>query len=124
MSDRKFGLVIAIALSVLCGILWLIFGVLFRGLLIAAAVFAVLALIVPGVLLPANRVWMAFAARVGTANNFLILGIVYFLAIFPFALVKRMFGRDPMNRAIDPAADTYLTPVGRQTDSDTMNDIF
>ena len=124
MSDRKFGLVFAIALTVLCGILWLIFGILFRGLLIAGAVFAVLALLIPISLLPANKIWMAFAVRVGTANNFLILGIVYFLVIVPVGLLMRIIGRDPMHRRIDRNADTYLTPVGRQTDSDTLGDIF
>lgn len=124
MNDRKFGFVFAIALTALCGFLWLIFGALFRGLLIAAAVFAVFALIAPGVLLPFNRIWMAFAGRLGTANNFLILGIVYFLVILPVGLFMRIIGRDLMHRKIDRKAETYLTPVDRQTDSDTMRDIF
>lgn len=124
MSDRKFGYVFAIALAVLSGILWLIFGILFRGLLIAAAVFAIFALVAPGVLLPFNRMWMAFAGRVGTANNYLILGLVYLLAILPVGLFMRLISRDPMQRKIDRQAETYLSPVGRQTDSDTMRDIF
>ena len=124
MNDRKFGFVFAIALTVLCGFLWLIFGTLFRGLLIAAAVFAIFALIAPGVLLPFNRIWMAFAGRLGAANNFLILGIVYFLAILPVGLFMRSIGRDLMHRKLDRNAESYLTPVGRQTDSETLRDIF
>ena len=124
MSDRKFGLVFATALAVLTGILWLIFGILFRGLLIAAAIFAVLAAISPGILLPINRIWMAFAGRIGALNNFLILGLVYYIAIFPVGLLMRLIGRDPMQRKIDPNAQTYLTPVERQTDPDTLGDIF
>jgi hypothetical protein len=124
MSDRKFGFVFAIALTVLCGFLWLIFGEIFRGLLMAAAIFAIFALVAPAVLLPFNRVWMAFAGRLGAANNFLILGIVYCLAILPVGLFMRAIGRDLMHRKIDRNADTYLTPVDRQTDSDTMRDIF
>ena len=124
MSDRKFGYVFAIALTVLCGFLWLIFGHIFRGLLIAAAVFAVFALVAPGLLLPFNRLWMVFAGRLGAMNNFLILGIVYFLVFLPAGLFMRMIGRDLMHRKIDRNAKSYFTPVGRQTDSDTMNDIF
>jgi hypothetical protein len=124
MSDRKFGLVFATALAVLTGILWLIFGILFRGLLIAASIFAVLAAISPGILLPINRIWMAFAGRIGALNNFLILGLVYYIAIFPVGLLMRLIGRDPMQRKIDPNAQTYLTPVERQTDPDTLGDIF
>tara|TARA_Y100001934_G_C12082343_1_gene645358 strand:- start:195 stop:569 length:375 start_codon:yes stop_codon:yes gene_type:complete len=124
MSDRKFGFVFAIALTVLCGFLWLIFGTLFRGLPITAAVFVSFALIAPGVLLPFNRIWMAVAGRLGTANNFLILGIVYFLVILPVGLFMRVIGRDLMHRKKDRTAESYLTPVGRQTDSETMRDIF
>jgi hypothetical protein len=124
MTDRKFGYTFAIALTVLSGFLWLIFGELFRGLLMAAAVFAFFGLVAPGVLLPFNRIWMAFAGRLGAANNFLILGLVYFLAILPVGLFMRMIGRDLMHRKIDRTADSYLTPVGRQTDPDTMRDIF
>ena len=124
MTDRKFGYVFAIALTVLSGILWLIFGELFRGLLIAAAVFAVCALVAPGVLLPINRIWMMFAGRLGAANNYLILGIVYILVILPIALFMRLIGRDLMHRKLDLDAKTYLTPVGRQTDAESMRDIF
>jgi len=124
MSDRKFGYVFAIALTVLCGFLWLIFGGFFRGLLIAAAIFATFALVAPAVLLPCNRIWMVFAGRLGAANNFLILGIVYFLVILPVALFMRIIGRDLMHRKLDRNAKSYLTSVGRQSDSDTMRDIF
>lgn len=124
MTDRKFGYVFALALVVLSGFLWLIFGELFRGLLIAAAIFAIFALVAPGVLLPFNRIWMVFAGRLGAANNFLILGVVYLLAILPVGLFMRIIGRDLMHRKIDRNAKSYLTPVGRQTNSDTMRDIF
>jgi len=124
MTDRKFGYVFAIALAVLAGILWLIFDVLFQGLLIAAAVFVVLSLLAPGLLLPVNRIWTVFAGRLGGLNNYLILGIVYVLVIVPVGLFMRLIGRDLMKRKIEPDAKSYLVPVSRQTDAETMRDIF
>ena len=124
MTDRKFGYVFAIALAVLAGILWLIFDVLFQGLLIAAAVFVVLSLLAPGLLLPVNRIWTAFAGRLGGLNNYLILGIVYALVIVPVGLFMRLIGRDLMKRKIEPDVKSYLVPVSRQTDAETMRDIF
>ena len=124
MTDRKFGYVFAIALAVLTGILWLIFDVLFQGLLIATAVFAILSLLAPGLLLPVNRIWTVFAGRLGGLNNYLILGIVYVLVIVPVGLFMRLMGRDLMKRKIEPDAKSYLVPVSRQTDAETMRDIF
>ena len=124
MTDRKFGYVFAIALAVLAGILWLIFDVLFQGLLIATAVFVILSLLAPGLLLPVNRIWTVFAGRLGGLNNYLILGIVYVLLIVPVGLFMRLIGRDLMKRKIEPDAKSYLVPVSRQTDAETMRDIF
>lgn len=124
MTNRKFGYVFAIALIVLAGILWVLFDVLFRGLIAAAAIFALLSLVAPGLLLPVNRLWMVFAGRLGAINNHLILGIVYILMIVPVALFMRLIGRDLMQRRIDREAGSYFIPVSRQTDPETMHDIF
>tara|TARA_R110000787_G_scaffold39882_13_gene99539 strand:+ start:831 stop:1205 length:375 start_codon:yes stop_codon:yes gene_type:complete len=124
MTNRKFGYVFAIALIVLSGILWVLFDVLFRGLIAAAAIFALLSLVAPGLLLPVNRLWMVFAGRLGAINNHLILGIVYVLMIVPVALFMRLIGRDLMQRRIDREASSYFIPVSRQTDAETLHDIF
>jgi hypothetical protein len=36
----------------------------------------------------------------------------------------RLIGRDLMKRKIEPDAKSYLVPVSRQTDAETMRDIF
>ena len=37
----------------------------------------------------------------------LVLGIVFFGMIAPMALVMRLMGKDPMQRAIDPNQNSY-----------------
>ena len=124
MTNRKFGYVFAIALLVLAGILWAVFDVVFRGLIAAAAAFAIVSLLAPGLLLPVNRLWKAFAGRLGAVNNHLILGIVYISMIVPVALFMRLIGRDMMQRKIEPEAKSYFSPVSRQSDAETLHDIF
>jgi hypothetical protein len=123
-SDRSFGLMFAIALSAIAGVIWLVFETLQFGLLSVAAVFLVLALAAPAILFPFNRLWMWFGHKLGYVNNHILLGIFFYLLMTPMGLFMRLFGRDPMQRKLDPDATTYLSPVGRQNDSETMRDLF
>ena len=44
------------------------------------------------------------ASRVMTP---LVLGIVFFVMISPMAMVRRLMGKDPMQRALDPNQKSY-----------------
>mgnify|MGYP001502320122 FL=1 len=124
LSDRKFGLIFAVSMAILYGVLWLLLDLDATGLLIVAGVFAFVALLVPGILLPVNRLWMAFAGRLARVNNHIILGTIFVLVITPLGVFMRLLGRDPIARKIDRNASSYLVQVERQTDADTMRDIF
>lgn len=123
-SDRSFGLTFAIALSVIAGVIWLVFDALLFELLAAAAVFLILALAAPAILFPLNRLWMWFGHKLFYVNNHIMLGIFFYLLMTPLGLIMRLFGRDSMHRKLDPSATTYLSPVGRQNDRETMRDLF
>jgi len=123
-SDRSFGLMFAVALTVIAGVVWLVFDSLLQGLLVTAAAFLILALIAPGILFPLNRLWMWFGHKLGYVNNHILLGIFFYLLVTPLGLMMRLFGRDSMHRKLDPGAATYLEPVGRQNDAETMRDLF
>jgi hypothetical protein len=109
---RKFGLVTGVGIAGLFGLLFpLLFGRVLPlwpwitgGILVAAA------LAVPGLLRPFERVWMAVGAVLGWINTRIILGIIFLLAIVPMGLALRMFGKDPMKRKVDPAAQSYRSP--------------
>ena len=123
-TDRAFGLTMAGALTVLAAIVWYLTGNRPDGLLIAAALFLACALLIPGLLLPLNRLWRNFAIRLGTISNFLILGVFFFLVVFPTGLILRLIGRDPLHRNVDKKSATYWTPVDRQTNAETLGDLF
>ena len=123
-SDRAFGLTFAAFLAIAASMIWLIFDNRLDGLYIAAAAFVVLALVVPWVLLPLNRLWQRFVHRLGQVNNVLVLGLFFWVVVVPTGLLLRLFGRDPMQRAFKRDSESYLTPVGRQANAETFRDMF
>lgn len=114
----------AIVLAVVFAVGWLAFGARPYWAAAAAVALAATALVCPGILLPFNRLWGRFAHRLGRVNNFLLLGLFYYLAMAPLAVVLRLFGWDPMRRRIDAGAATYWTAVSRGTSDETLRDMF
>ena len=123
-TDRAFGLTMAGALAVLSGIVWYAGGQRPTILPIAAAGFLVVALALPGLLLPLNRLWRALGMRLSKVSNLLILGTFFFLVLVPTGFIIRLVGRDPLRRNREPEAKSYWSPVDRQTDADTLADMF
>jgi hypothetical protein len=123
-SDRAFGLTFAVFFAFLFVILWLVFDATATWTLWVAGIFLALALLWPAVLLPLNRLWAAFARRLGHVNNRLVLGLFYVFVIVPASALVRMLARDPMRRGFDSAAASYFTPVDRRVDRETLSDMF
>lgn len=76
-------------------------------LLGASAFFAFFAAFAPMALLPVYRLWVKFAMAMAWVNTRLLLGLVFYLVITPIAVVFRIIGKDPLDRAIDKKAETY-----------------
>jgi len=106
---REFGLVTGAAVVV-------IFGLFFPWMLgrewpgwpwaIAAALWS-LALLQPLWLRSTYRAWMRFGLLASRVMTPLVLGIVFFAMIAPMAIVRRLFGSDPMQRTLDPNQKSY-----------------
>jgi hypothetical protein len=89
-----------------------------------AFAFAVTACLAPGLLIPLNRLWGWVAPKIAMLNNTIILGGVFYLVISPIGIMMKLLGRDPMCRALQPASDSYWTPVQRQSTGETLHDQF
>lgn len=124
LTDRQFGLMVAAVLLVVAGAGWFLFGTLLRWALIGAGAFAAAALVLPGVLLPLNRLWGVLAEQLGKAVNFVLLAVFFYVFVLPLGLIIRLTGRDAMHRRPDPEKKSYWTPVTRHTDGDTLHDMF
>jgi len=106
---REFGLTTGAAVIV-------IFALFFPWLLeldwpvwpwVIAAPLWLLAVIYPLWLRRIYRAWMRFGLLASRVMTPLVLGIVFFVMISPMAIVRRLMGKDPMQRALDPNQDSY-----------------
>jgi Kef-type K+ transport system membrane component KefB len=106
---REFGLVTGAAVVAL-------FGLFFPWMLgldwplwpwAIAAPLWLLALIHPSWLRGIYRVWMRLGLLSNRVMTPLLLGIVFFVMLSPMAMVRRLMGKDSMQRALDPNRDSY-----------------
>ena len=67
---------------------------------ITALFFLLITLIKSEALLPLNKLWMRFALLLGMIISPVILGIIFFGLVTPYALVMKMFGRDELRLKI------------------------
>jgi hypothetical protein len=123
-TDRAFGIMFAVVFSIVFAIAHFGFAVRLDWALWVAGSFLVLALLIPWLLMPLNRLWEKFAFRLGFVSNHIVLGFFFFLFVLPFGLMLRLFGSDPMQRKLQPKSDTYWTKVTRHASRETFGDMF
>jgi len=106
-SNRAFGVVFAVVFAIVA--LWPVIGggaVRIWAAAVAAAFLAV-ALAWPAALAPLNRAWTAFGLVLHKITNPIIMGLVFFGAVLPTALIMRALGKDPLRLRLDRGAKSY-----------------
>lgn len=112
---REFGLVTG-------AVVVAVFGLFFPWMLgldwplwpwVIAAPLWLLALVRPSWLRGTYRTWMRFGLLASRVTTPLLLGIVFFIMITPMAVVRRLRGKDPMQRSFDPDRDSYRVRSSR-----------
>lgn len=63
------------------------------------------------------RGWISFSIILGYFVSRIILTLIFFLVITPTGLLMRLFGKDPMDRKLDPKAVTYWQKREQPTDT-------
>jgi len=106
-SNRSFGIVFTVVFAIV-GVWPLISGgELRQWSAIVAGVLLIVSFVRPVWLAPANRFWMRFGLLLHKITNPIIMGLVFYLAVTPTALIMRLLGKDPLTRKIDPEAESY-----------------
>jgi len=107
-SDRSFGLVFAavFALAAFLPLLRPPHQPRWWAAVLAVA-FALIALLWPKRLALLNRLWLKFGLLLHAIVSPVVLALLFYGAIVPIGLLKRMFGNDSLRLQIDRAADTY-----------------
>lgn len=106
---RRFGLTFSAIIAGLFGLVVpMVLGLSFAlWPWIVAAVFTTWALIAPATMRPAYRIWMRFGLIMNAIMSRIILGVVFYLIVFPIGCIRRAFGYDSMARTTDPETPTY-----------------
>lgn len=111
---REFGIITG-------GVVATLFGVFFPWLLERAwpiwpwVFFGVLAfwgLTFPMTLRPIYRLWMRFGILMSRVTTPLLMGMVFFLAITPLGIIRRLLGKDSLNREFTDA-ESYRNPSNK-----------
>mgnify|MGYP003659674533 FL=1 len=96
-----------------------LFGVFFPWLFNAAypvwpwllgAVLVTWGMVAPKTLRPVYRGWMRVGLLLNRVTTPLVLGLVFYLVIFPVGFIMRLTGRDPMARRFDDGLESYRVP--------------
>lgn len=106
-SNRSFGLVFAtVFLIVGLGPLVRHGGIRWWALILAAG-FLILGVMNSPLLTPLNRVWMKFGLLLHHIVSPLILGAVFFTVVLAIGWIRRLLGKDSMQRRFDKEATSY-----------------
>ena len=106
-SDRSFGLVFA-AVFLTAGLSPLVRGETPRAWALAlAGVLIAIALAMPPLLAPLNRLWTRFGLLLGKVTTPVVMGVLFYLVVTPTGLLMRLFGKDPLRLSCDREAGSY-----------------
>lgn len=125
-SDRAFGFVFAGVFAILTLVKlwrgWTDFGYIWLAL---AAGFAAVAMAMPSLLAPLNRLWLKLGLLLHKVMTPLIMGLLFFVVVTPIGLFMRMLGKDLLRLRRDAGTKSYWidrTPPGPAPD--TMKNQF
>jgi hypothetical protein len=119
-SDRSFGLVFAVAFSVIAAWPMRLGQTPHWWAFVVAGAFASLAIVKPAWLGIANRQWTQLGVLLGKITSPIALGVLFYAVITPIGMLMRLVGNNPLRLQNDKAADTYWirrTPPGPPRDS-------
>ena len=106
-SDRSFGIVMAVVFAIIGAWPLLSEGPLRWWALILAALFCGLAFLHPTLLAPLNRLWFRFGLLLNKITSPLIMGLLFYGVMTPYAYVLRWLGKDLLRLHIDSSAESY-----------------
>lgn len=118
-SDRSFGLVFACACFIVGALSWWWEHTLWPYWFTASAAFLVVALTLPRVLRPFNRLWTKIGLLLGAVVAPVMLAAIFFVFVTPIGLLMRATGKDPLRLKLDPTATSYWIPRDKVADAKT-----
>jgi hypothetical protein len=123
-SSRSFGLLLAGVLAVLGALNYAAHEHAYGYWAAAAALFLMLAVMMPRVLAPLKRLWL----RLGSVFHRLVgppvLALTYVVAIVPVGLIVRLFGLDLLGLRRNASVHTYWRSRSGGPEPESLRDQF
>lgn len=106
-SDRSFGLTFAAVGAIVA--LWPLMNSQAPRwwLLAATGALAALAMVLPHILHPLNRVWLRIGLLLNRIVSPIVLGLIFYGVVTPLGLATRLSGKNPLRLHFDKTASTY-----------------
>lgn len=103
---RQFGITMAIVLGLLGGLfLWKQKSYIY--FFVIAGIFLLFGLILPKLLKPIHKAWMALAVVLGWIMTRVILSILFFLIVTPVGLLAKLFGKKFLETKFEKNISSY-----------------
>lgn len=104
---RIFAGGIAVICQFFAALSWWKGGTAYPYLSTFGLLFAAVGIPFPNLIKPIFRTWMIFAVAFGKFQTRLLLRIIFYFVITPIGLTLRIIGKDPLDKKLEPEADTY-----------------
>jgi hypothetical protein len=106
-SPRAFGLTFAAVFFVIGVLPSFRHGQLRLWSFLVGFIFLIVALVLPGLLGPLNRVWSFVGSVLHRVMTPVLMALVFVFAVTPVALLRRAFGGSGLALRFDPKLDSY-----------------
>src|SRR5262245_20528258 len=105
--ERSFGIVMAVLFALLAALNLWHEGRVWPYLAGLAALFLAAAYLWPASLKPLNKLWFRFGLLLHAVVSPLIMGLLFYVAVWPTGVVMRAMGRDLLRLKREPDSDSY-----------------
>jgi len=104
---RNFGITFGVVLGILAGALWWKEKDTYAIFIVLSFSFFFFGFVLPTLLKPLQKVWMAFAVVMGFFMTNVILGILFYLVFTGIGLGLRLFGKKFLDLKFDNSRESY-----------------
>ena len=104
---RKFGLTVGTVLVIIGLVLFYSEKSSHTYFLSIGGALIIFGVVVPKILLPIQKAWMAIAVVLGFIMTRVILSVLFYLVVTPIGLLAKLLGKDFLDRKIEKNKKTY-----------------
>ena len=123
-SERNFGLTIGGTLALLGALLWYRGDARWPWLLAAFLAFAIAALVAPRLLRTLNRFWFRFGLLLARVVQPIVLGLMFYVILTPFAMLFRRFSKVPLGVGSQTGDASYWIRRSAERPKDDLRNQF